>query len=39
MVDRVADKYLGTPYYDKVRASILAGGYWVKWDLKTIEKD
>ncbi len=39
VVDRVADKYQGTPYYDKVRAAILAGDYWVKWDLKTIEKD
>lgn len=34
VVDRIADKYKGTPYYDKVRSAILAGEYWVKWDLK-----
>lgn len=38
VVDRIADKYKGTPYYEKVRSAILNGEYWVKWDLKTIEK-
>lgn len=35
VVDRIADKYKNTPYYEKVRSAILAGDYWVKWDLKT----
>lgn len=34
VVDRIADKYKGSPYYEKVRSAILAGDYWVKWDLK-----
>lgn len=34
VVDKVAEKYRGTPYYEKVRSAILAGNYWVKWNLK-----
>lgn len=34
VVDYIARKYEGTPYYDQVKSSILAGNYWVKWDLK-----
>ena len=33
VVDRIADKYKGTPYYEKVRSAILAGDYFVKWNL------
>ena len=39
VVDRIADKYKGTPYYDKVRAAILNGEYWVKWDLKALPQE
>lgn len=34
VVDRIADKYKTTPYYDQVRQAILSGEYWVKWDLQ-----
>ncbi len=34
VVDRIAVKYEGTPYYDQVKNAILNGDYWVKWDLK-----
>ena len=34
VVDRIADKYKGGPYYDQVRNAVLSGDYWVRWDLK-----
>ncbi len=37
VVEYIARKYQGTPYYDKVRNAILNGGYWVHWDLKADE--